>query len=91
MAHYEINKDAVIPYFVHESMITRMELVNKRLWILCIILIVLLMGTNAGWMYYESQWEDVIVVQEAEADGDSDINLQSIGGDYYGGQSETDY
>lgn len=67
-----------------------MERVNKRLWILCIILIVSLLGTNGAWIYYENQFEDVVVTQEAQADGESDINLQSIGGDYYGRESEAD-
>ena len=63
----------------------------KRLWIVIILLIVLLVGTNAMWIYYESQFEDVVttVTQEAESDGDGNISLRNIGGDYYGGESET--
>lgn len=77
-------------YLEFESSQARMERVNKRLWILCIILIVSLLGTNGAWIYYENQFEDVVVTQEAQADGESDINLQSIGGDYYGRESESD-
>lgn len=77
-------------YLEFESSQARMERVNKRLWILCIILIVSLLGTNGAWIYYENQFEDVVVTQEAQADGESDINLQSIGGDYYGRESEAD-
>lgn len=64
----------------------------KRLWIVIILLVVLLVGTNAMWIYYESQFEDVVttVTQEAESDGDSNISLRNIGGDYYGGESEAD-
>lgn len=31
----------------------------KRLWIIIILLIVLLFGSNAAWIYYESQFETV--------------------------------
>lgn len=83
-----------IPYVAYESGMARLERINRRLWILCIILVIALIGSNAGWIYHESQFEDVEVSQEVEAtaDGDSDINLHTIGGDYYGreSQSETD-
>ena len=86
----EENKVPDIPYIAYESSQVRLERINRRLWILCIILIVVLLVTNAGWIYYENQWEDVVVTQEAVADGNSDVNLQNVGGDYYGGQSEAD-
>lgn len=64
----------------------------KRLWIIIILLIVLLVGTNAMWIHYESSFADEVttVTQEAEADGDSNISLRNIGGDYYGSESEAD-
>ena len=31
----------------------------KRLWILIILLVVLLFGSNAAWIWYERQWEVV--------------------------------
>lgn len=48
-----------VPYLVFESTISRMDRTIKRLWILAIILIVLLVGTNLAWLYYESQFETV--------------------------------
>ena len=72
-----------------ESIAVRTERTIRRLWILIIILIFVLLGTNAGWLWYESQYEYYEITQEATADGSSDINLQNISGDYYGGQSET--
>lgn len=62
----------------------------KRLWIVIILLVVLLVGSNAAWIYYESQWSVVesTVTQEATADGQSDIRL--VGGDFYGGTGEAD-
>lgn len=79
-----------VPYMVHEDDMARLERTIKRLWILTIILIVSLLGTNGAWLYYESSFEDVVVTQEATADGNSDIQLQNIGGDYHGRESKTD-
>ena len=53
-----------ISYAAHEGMMARMERTIRRLWILCIILILLLAGTNAAWIYYETSFEDVVVTQE---------------------------
>ena len=83
-------EEKMIPYIAFESATARQERTIKRLWIICLVLIFALLGTNAGWIYYESSFEDVIVTQEATADGSSDINLQNVGGDYYERQSETD-
>ena len=86
-----MNDEKMIPYIAYESATARQERTIKRLWILCIILIVSLIGTNAGWLWYEKQFEDVVVTQEVEAtaDGSSDLNLNTVGGDYYGGESES--
>ena len=85
-------KDSVsIPYFAHEGDMNRLERANKRMFILIIILIVALIGSNAGWIYYENQFEDVITTQTITQDsGDGGTNTYNgdfIGGDYYG---ETD-
>ncbi len=85
-----MDDNKMIPYIAFESATSRQERTIKRLWILCLVLIIALLGTNAGWIYYESSFEDVVVTQEATADGSSDINLQNVGGDYYERQSETD-
>ena len=80
-------------YMMWESSHARAERVTIRLWIVILVLIVALIGTNAGWIWYESQFEEVVtntetVTQEATADGNSDIKF--IGGDYYVGEGETD-
>lgn len=81
-----------VSYLAFESTSARLERINKKLWIVILVLIVALIGTNAGWIYYESSMEEVVVTQKVEAvsDGDSDLNLQTVGGDYYGGESEGD-
>lgn len=81
--------------FIIESALAKLEKANTRLWIVVIILIVALLGTNAGWIWFESQWNYVdtttqTITQEATSDGNSEINLQGVGGDYYGGESKAD-
>ena len=57
-----------VPYIVHEASMARSERSVKRLWAAIILLIVLLFGSNAGWLYYESQFEETATTIEAEAD-----------------------
>lgn len=58
----------MIPYFCHEGDMARAERTIKRLWILCIILIILLVSTNIAWIVYENSFEDIVVTQD-NADG----------------------
>lgn len=83
---------AFIPYYIAESMADRQSATIKRLWILCILLIVLLVGTNAMWLWYESQFEyfetTKEVEQEIEAEmEDGDFTVIGIG-DNYGEKSK---
>ena len=73
-----------VPYIVHESSMARMERQVKRLWIAVLLLIVLLVGTNAAWLYYENSFEDsVTTAYEADAtdggnaiiNGDGRVNI----------------
>ena len=57
-----------VPYIVHEGMMARAERTAKRLWITILLLIVLLVGTNGMWIWYESQFEETTTTIEAEAD-----------------------
>lgn len=63
-----MDDNKMIPYIAFESATSRQERTIRRVWILCIILIIALIGTNAGWIYYENSFEDVVVTQE-NADG----------------------
>lgn len=69
-----------VPFAVHESAMARMERTIRRLWILLLVLVVLLVGSNALWFWYESQFEDVEITQENEKGinnfigNDGDIN-----------------
>lgn len=86
-----MNEVKDIPYIAFESSQARMERVNKRLWIVILVLIIALVGTNIGWIVYENQFEETVVTQEVEAqsDGDSDLHINTVGGDYNGGESES--
>lgn len=58
--------DKVVDYLVYEQSQVRSDRVNRRSFIIIIILIVALVGTNAGWIYYENQFTDVSTTYEAE-------------------------
>lgn len=81
-----------IPLVVHEGDMARAERMNKRLWILCIVLILIIIATNGAWLWYESQWEvtKTTITQEAESDGDSDVIMNNGGDLNYGGESTAD-
>lgn len=59
-------KLANIPYFAHEGELSRLERINKRQWILSIILFLAFVLTNIGWIIYETQYETVSVSQEVD-------------------------
>lgn len=67
-----------IPYVVHESEVARLERVIKRLFIICVLLIIVAVGTNAYWIWYEAQFEDIVTTVTQDVDsgegGDAIIN-----------------
>jgi len=75
------NNTATIPYFAHEGEMARFERTNKRLWVIVIILIIALVGSNVGWLIYESQFETESITESynAEADGNSNAILNGSG------------
>ena len=83
------NDPVMIPYFAHEGEMARAERMNKRLWIVILVLIICLVGTNAGWIVYESQFTDEVTTTEIEAQQDGDYNFVS-GGDLNYGSNSTD-
>ena len=72
-----------MPYVVHESAMARAERQNKRLVWVIVLLIVLFVGSNIGWMVYENSFEDYVITQEVEQEADNGEN-HFIGGDYIG-------
>ena len=77
-----------VPYIVFEGTMARFERTIERLWIIVILLVILLVGSNVSWLYYESQFEDSVttVTQELDAvSGNAIIN----DGVHINGESET--
>ena len=72
-----------VPYIVHEGTMARAEITIKRLWITILLLIVLLVGTNAGWIWFESQFEYSQTTQEVTQESNHGDN-SFIGGDASG-------
>lgn len=72
-----------VPFQSHQADMARLDRANRRLWILLIILLAMLLLTNAGWIWYESQWVDESVVQEVDT-GEGDAFVAGIGDITYG-------
>lgn len=84
------NVNGSVPLAVHENLRAQSNVDKRRLWIVVIILIALLFGSNLAWLIYESQsdtvTESIEVTQENERGFNSYIGND---GDIYNG--ETDY
>ena len=68
------NVNVIVPYVEHESAMARSERHNKRLWIVILVLIGALIGTNLAWIIYNSQFEvveDSVVVEQENDNGDN--------------------
>ena len=89
----EVNHEGVvmIPYYVHEGEMNRLERVNKRWFICFIVAFVMLFATNAGWIIYESQFETVSYEQQAHYDTPVDTSIlnNGTGSVYYGSDGQT--
>ena len=86
--HTENSKPINVPFIVYEAAQSRLERIIKRLWITVILLIVLLVGSNIGWLIYESQFEVYETSIEAEQDGDG-VNIVGGGDVNYGAESDS--
>lgn len=75
----------------HEREMTRMEVANKRLFIAFMVVLAMLFITNAGWIVYENQFQDVVVTQEADSEGGGVAQVFGTGiGDVNYGEGEAD-
>lgn len=80
-----------IPYIIFESELARLERIIKKQFILIIIAICFLVGTNAYWVWYESQWEEVTtteVTQDVDSGDGGDAIIND--GVRINGEGETD-
>lgn len=46
--------------YAHDVTTAFAERTVKRLWVTIILLIAMLVATNGAWLYYDSQYEDVV-------------------------------
>ena len=73
-------KAAMLPYYVHEGEMTRLERINKRWFAAFLVVLVMLFVTNAAWIWYENQFEEIHIEQEGSTD--------SGGSNYFNGTGE---
>ena len=72
-----------VPIYTFELIMAQVERTIRRWWILCIILVALLLSTNAVWFMYVQQFEAVTeTTQEVNQDTDGGGNNIMVGGDY---------
>ena len=71
-----------IPYFAHEGMMARMERTVKRLWIALIIAVVIIIASNAIWLYAWMQYDYV------DMDRSIDINADNGTANYIGNDGD---
>lgn len=75
-----------VPYIVYEGEMARAERRDVRQWIIIIVLIVVLLASNIGWLIYESQFETYTYTQDGE--GLNNINSGKQGDVLYGPKTE---
>ena len=78
-------KPSSVPYTVLVDFKETAKANSLKWFIICLVLIVLLVGSNIGWLVYESQFEDVVEIttQEVEQDAENGEN-HFVGGDIIG-------
>ena len=79
-----VDESQPVPYIVHEGSMARMERSNKRLLAVVILLIVLLVGSNIGWIVYEAQFEEMTVTQTTDSSPNYFSNINGNGDISYG-------
>lgn len=71
---------AVMPIAQHEKDQNRLMGIIKSLIAVIVILIVLLVGSNVGWMIYENSFDDMTETYTVEQDGAETNNSVINGG-----------
>lgn len=82
-------EDKKIDFYSFEEITSRMERTNVRLWIMCIILILALICTNLGWVYYENQFTDTTEIAQEIDTENGNATVTGIGDIVYG-EDKTD-
>lgn len=85
-----MNNDNVNNETTNDLLVGVMERQIKRQYILIIVLILGIVLETAGWLVYESQYDKVVITQEAQTDGGGDVNVSGVGsGEITNGESDT--
>lgn len=82
---------AVMPIAQHEKDQNRLMGIIKWLIAVIVILIVLFVGSNAFWIWRDSQYEDVVETEEIIVDAEDSDTANYIGndGDIYNGKDNS--
>lgn len=73
-----------MPFVVHENLRAQMDLHARRLVRVIVLLIVLLVGSNALWLWHDSQYAIERTIAEIEQDTDGGGNNYVVGGNFNG-------
>lgn len=78
-----------VPYIVYEAAMARKESASIRLCVVILLLILMLVCTNIGWLIYESQFAEVVSMEEIIVDSCDGGNANYIGqdGNIYNGEN----
>ena len=86
MDNTEMNiEPETVPYIVYESSMARADRRFRLMWGLLILMLVALIGTNAGWIIYENQFEDIVMTENTQ-DGEG-VNIIGGGDVHYGSEA----
>lgn len=77
------DKNVTVPFVAFERVESAYERHIKRLWILCIILLVLLVGSNITWLCFISGYD--FETHEVTADDGANAYYNEVAGDVDGG------
>ncbi len=70
--------------YAHEGEVANLEIANKRLFILCLVIFIALILTNGAWIYHESLYQDVIEeTYTTTTDGDNAVFVNGNGDLHY--------
>lgn len=78
-----------VPFKVYESAQARADERFKKMWVVIIILIFLFVGSNFGWLIYESQYQDTVTVSQEVDTGSSPAYVNGTGEMKLDGESKT--
>lgn len=81
---------APVPFVVHENLRAQMSAANARLVRVIVLLVVLLVASNFGWLLYESQFTVETTTTEIEQETDGGGDNYIVGRDLTYGETESE-